>query len=106
MIKRSFIALFAFFAAAVLCMALTRSARADGFIIIENPEPVPGHFSFAPLEVTYHRVNVEIDDRVAVTSVDQEFRNPHSRPTEGTYIFPLPAGAHLDKFSMDIDGKQ
>src|SRR3954468_20162191 len=82
-------------------------ARADGFIIVANPESaVPGHFAFAPLEVVYHRVSVQIDDRVAVTSVDQEFRNPHSHRTEGTYIFPLPPGAHLDKFSMDVDGKQ
>ncbi|MDB5357894.1 MAG: vault protein inter-alpha-trypsin protein [Phycisphaerales bacterium] len=80
--------------------------RADGFIIIHNPPPtvVPGHFAFAPLEVVYHHVNVEINDQVATTSVDQEFFNPNSRDLEGTYIFPLPAGAHIDKFSMDING--
>ena len=43
---------------------------------------MPGHFPFAPLEIGYHRVNVEIDDRVAVTSVDQEFRNPGGARTE------------------------
>jgi Ca-activated chloride channel family protein len=75
-------------------------------IIIHDPQPVPGHFPFAPLEVTYHRVSVEIDDRVAVTSVDQEFRNPGSARLEGTYLFPLPVGAHIDKFSMDINGTQ
>ncbi|MDB5303951.1 MAG: hypothetical protein JWM97_1500, partial [Phycisphaerales bacterium] len=53
--------------------------RADGFIIIHNPPPtvVPGHFAFAPLEVVYHHVNVEINDQVATTSVDQEFFNPN-----------------------------
>src|SRR5262249_26814736 len=25
---------------------------------------------------------------------------------EGTFIFPIPKGAHLDKFTMEIDGKQ
>ncbi|MDB5300819.1 MAG: vault protein inter-alpha-trypsin protein, partial [Phycisphaerales bacterium] len=81
--------------------------RADGFIIIHNPPPtvVPGHFAFAPLEVVYHHVNVEINDQVATTSVDQEFFNPNRGDLEGTYIFPLPAGAHIDKFSMDINGK-
>jgi len=83
-----------------------RSARADGFIIVEHPVRVPGHFPFAPLEIAYHHVNVQIDDRVAVTSVDEEFRNPGGVRTEGTYIFPLPAGAHIDKFSMDINGTQ
>jgi Ca-activated chloride channel homolog len=80
-------------------------ARADGFIVVDDPpRPLPGHFGFAPLEVSYHRVTVAITDLVAVTSVDEEFVNPGDRRLEGTYIFPLPDGAHIDRFSMDIDG--
>src|SRR5207244_438455 len=85
-----------------------RVARADGFIVIHQPPPnaAPhGHFSFAPLEVSYHRVNVEVNDLVATTSVDQEFYNPNSARLEGTYLFPLPDGAHIDRFSMDVNGK-
>jgi Ca-activated chloride channel family protein len=82
-------------------------ANADGLIVIDNPlHPVPGHFTFAPLAVTYHRVTVEIDGLVAVTSVDEEFFNPGNDRLEGTYVFPLPEGAHIDRFSMDINGKQ
>jgi Ca-activated chloride channel family protein len=84
------------------------SARGDGFIVIHNPpsRPVtPGHFSFAPLEVTYHRVNVEVTDSVATTTVDQEFYNPNSQQLEGTYLFPLPEGTHIDRFAMDVNGK-
>ena len=92
-----------------LCALFPGLARADGFIVIHNPpQPVPvprGHFSFAPLEVVYHRVNVDINDQVAVTSVDQEFYNPNSQRLEGTYLFPLPEGAHIDKFSMDVNGR-
>lgn len=97
-------------AAALLVLTLFASppaVRADGFIVIHNPPEssrVPGHFSFAPLEVTYHRVNVEVTDSVAVTSVDQEFYNPNNQRLEGTYLFPLPEGAHIDKFSMDVNG--
>ena len=84
-------------------------ARADGFIVIHppaTPVPVPpGHFSFAPLEVSFHHVTIDIKDQVAVTSVDQEFINPNHQQLEGTYLFPLPAGAHIYKFSMDINGK-
>ena len=47
-------------------------ARADGFIVVERPFLVrPGHFPFAPLEVTSHHVEVKIDSQVAVTSIDQ-----------------------------------
>src|SRR6266436_7729579 len=88
------------------CPALV---RADGFIVIHQPPtpvPVPpGHFSFAPLEVSFHNVSVEIKDQVAGTSVDEEFVNPNHQQLEGTYLFPLPSGAHIDKFSMDINGK-
>lgn len=93
----------------LICLfALPLFALGDGFIVI-NPGPTPfpvprGHFPFAPLEVTYHRVNVEINDQVAITSVDEEFYNPNAQQLEGTYLFPLPAGAHIDKFSMDING--
>src|SRR3954463_12194496 len=79
---------------------------ADGFIIVERPMPVPpGHFAFAPLEVTNHHVDVKIDRQVAVTSIDQEFYNPNDQRLEGLYIFPVPKGAHIDKFSMEIGGK-
>jgi Ca-activated chloride channel family protein len=81
-------------------------ARGDGFIVVERPFLVrPGHFPFAPLEVTSHHVEVKIDSQVAVTSIDQEFYNPNDQRLEGTYMFPVPKGAHIDKFSMEIGGK-
>lgn len=92
------------FVVAVLLLPVL--ALADGFIVIHDPpRPTPGHFNFAPLQVSYHRVNVEVKNRVAVTSIDQEFINPNSQQLEGTYLFPLPEGAHIDKFSMDVNGK-
>src|SRR4051794_34234954 len=93
---------------ALLLVVFPMLARADGFIVIHNPVTVvPGHFTFAPLEVSFHHVTVDIRDQVATTSVDEEFYNPNGgRPLEGTYLFPLPPGAHIDKFSMDVNGKQ
>ena len=101
--------------ASLFALAGTAISSADGLIIIHppwdhpgpHPMPVvpPGHFTFAPLAVNYHRVNVEINDLAATTSIDQEFYNPNNARLEGTYVFPLPPGAHIDKFAMDIDGK-
>jgi Ca-activated chloride channel homolog len=80
--------------------------RGDGFIVVERPFLIPpGHFPFAPLEVSSHHVDVKIDGQVAVTSIDQEFYNPNDQRLEGIYIFPVPKGAHIDKFSMEIGGK-
>jgi Ca-activated chloride channel family protein len=89
----------------LLAVMFAPLTRADGFIVISDGPAVPGHFTFAPLEVTYHRVTVDVTDQVAVTNVDQEFYNPNARQLEGTYLFPLPEGSHIDKFSMDINGK-
>ena len=92
----------------VLCLTGSRTS-ADGFIVINQPvasiNVPPGHFPFAPLEVSFHHVSVQIKDQVAVTSVDEEFVNPNPTQLEGTYLFPLPEGAHIDRFSMDINGK-
>ena len=60
------------FLTALTLLTLPILSLADGFIVVHSTSPVPvprGHFSFAPLEVTYHRVNVEINDQVAVTHV-------------------------------------
>src|SRR5579884_1958928 len=104
MVRRVGFLLFGMMAAVLF---LARGALGDGLIVIQDPhvEVVRGHFTFAPLEVTYHRVNCEIHDQVATTSVEQEFYNPNGMRLEGDYIFPIPADARIDKFAMDIDGK-
>ncbi len=92
---------------------LTAGVRADGFIVIHNPPPfVPPHphmppprFVFAPLEVVFHKVDVEIAGQKATTRVEQEFFNPNNANLEGEYIFPIPKGAHLDKFTMRVGDK-
>ncbi len=114
------------FACSLLLMAFGAmiSAYADGFIVVDEshwwPGPRPPHPGpppwprppmpvprpYAPLEVTYHHVTVKIDGQVSTTSVDQEFFNPNPQRLEGTYLFPVPKGAQIDKFTMDIGGKQ
>jgi Ca-activated chloride channel homolog len=77
---------------------------ADGMIVI--PRPVPQIDTPFPLSVKYHHVETSVKDGLARTSVDQEFFNPTNRRLEGMYIFPLPAGAVINNFSMEIDGRQ
>jgi len=87
-------------------------ARADGLIVIRDqpvvrqPHPGPHHHPFAPLEVRYHHVTVKITDQVAVTEVDQTFYNPNNQALEGSYLFPIPRGAQIDRFTMEVNGKQ
>ncbi len=93
----------------LLFILIPALALADGMIIIPRPPhpPYPPHYppALTPLEVRYHHVTVRITDQVAVTEVDQLFYNPHPLQLEGTYLFPVPRGGQLDRFSMEIDGR-
>ncbi len=94
-------------AAFTLAFALAAPVRADGFIVINRPVPGPAaNFAFAPLEVSYHHVNVKIDGQICTTSVDEDFYNPNPQQLEGTYLFPVPKTAQIDKFTMEINGKE
>jgi len=91
---------------AVFLLLLSDKIFADGFIVIDRP-PVPNAVSTPfPLEVKYHHVNVKINDLAAVTEIDQEFYNPTGMRLEGYYLFPVPEGAVIKKFSMFINGKE
>lgn len=85
----------------LLCFSTTQ-VYADGFII---PQPRRGEL-IPPLSVKYHRVQVNILDQVAKTTIDQVFINHHSRDIEGMYIFPLPKDASISEFSMYIGDKK
>ncbi|MCM8769946.1 MAG: VIT and VWA domain-containing protein [Candidatus Omnitrophica bacterium] len=89
--------------------------QADGLIVIPRPpiwppphplpRPVPPPQSPFPLDVRYHRVSVSIKNQAATTTIDQAFYNPTDNQLEGFYLFPLPEGASIKSFSMELDGK-
>jgi Ca-activated chloride channel family protein len=91
----------------LLCCSILR-AQADGLIVVNPMNGLTPRqpYAFAPLEITYHHVNVKINGQIASTVVDQEFYNPNPQRLEGTYLFPVPKGAQIDKFSMEIGGRQ
>lgn len=67
---------------------------------------IPTEKTLPPLALLSHKVEVAIEDQVGVTRVEQVFRNHTDRPLEATYIFPVPKGASVRKFSMWVDGKE
>ena len=52
-----------------------------------------------------HHVDVEIDNQVATTRIEQVFANHSDRMAEGTYVFPLPVGAAVSDLIMWVDGR-
>ena len=67
---------------------------------------IPVEPDIPPLAMLNHHVNVSLEDQVAVTKVEQTFRNHTSRNLEATYVFPVPAGASVREFAMYVNGQR
>src|SRR5437899_3019801 len=84
--------------AMMLVLALAPSSQAAGLLI-------PKEKSVPPLAMLNHHVSIAVDDQVAVTKIEQTFRNHTDNALEATYIFPVPKGASVTQFTMVVDGK-
>src|SRR5262245_57410850 len=83
----------------VTLLVVAGAAQAKGLLIPEDK-------SLPPLAMLNHKVTIAVEDQVAVTHVEQTFRNHTDRNLEATYVFPVPKGATVNKFSMWVDGKK
>ncbi len=106
----------------LVSLSLNSTSFAAGLIIVNDPaqpdrllrppDAIPRHGPNSRplppgcvLEMTAHRVEARIKEQFAVTEIAQEFKNPTNLRLEGTFLFPVPKGAQLRKFTMEIDGK-
>ncbi|WP_020469265.1 VIT domain-containing protein [Zavarzinella formosa] len=85
--------------AAFFGLTLAGAGQAAGLLIPEDKQ-------LPPLAMVHHRVNIAIEEQVAVTTVEQSFRNHTNRVLEAVYLFPVPKGATVNKFAMWVDGKE
>lgn len=58
-----------------------------------------------PIQVTSAKVDVTIHGFIAETRMTLTFYNPHSRTLEGEFTFPLPEGAFISGYALDINGQ-
>src|SRR6266436_7738719 len=75
------------------------AAHARGLLIPEDK-------TLPPLAMLNHKVSITLEDQVAITNVEQTFRNHTQRELEATYVFPVPKGASVNKFKMTVNGKE
>lgn len=85
-------------AATFLLGALPQSARAAGLLV-----PVGGTES---MTIAHQKVSVHINNGIAVTTVDQVFRNKAGFAQEAVYRFPVPEKGSVSNFSLWINGKE
>ncbi len=65
----------------------------------------PKDGSLPALEIKDQHVRVVIEDGYAVTTVEQQFHNPHPQDLEAIYSFPVPEHGAVSEFTLWIDGK-
>ncbi|MFP6672533.1 MAG: VIT and VWA domain-containing protein [Pirellulaceae bacterium] len=82
----------------LLFFASTSATYANGLLIPVEPD-------LPPLAMLNHHVDVNIEDQLAVTRVQQTFRNHTDRKLEANYVFPVPAGASVRNFTMWVNGR-
>lgn len=75
------------------------SALCGGVIIVhsENGNYMP--------ECRSVKINSSVNQGVAVTEIEQVFYNASAARQEGWFVFPVPPGARISDFKMDINGK-
>jgi Ca-activated chloride channel family protein len=69
--------------------------------------PPPGGVATDPrwLTIDYLRVEVDINQQIAETLVKMQFTNRGEGLAEGTFLFPLPRGAAVERLTMVINGQ-
>lgn len=91
-------------------LATTTGANAAGIAVVTPPECDPACPDIVSvgdqLVVKNQTVNVTIENQLATTEVEQTLHNPNDWIAEGTYLFPAPEGAAIDRFTMTVDGKE
>ena len=82
-----------------LLIVCAGTAAAQGIVI-------PVDQDLPPLALERHHVRIEINKQTAITTVEQIFVNNTERRLEAQYIFPVPRGAAMTRFTMLVNGKE
>ncbi len=100
MFRRSTVMMVCAIIAAVLC----GSEAANSMIIVTPREGqlFPRH----AVELIEQKIDVRLSDRAAEVSVECIYHNTTNVDLEGEWIFPLPAEAAVDRFSMFVGGEE
>ena len=88
--QRTFLVLFSLF-----FLTISAALPAAAQVVITDP---------GSLKIDYQRVQVTIEDQIASTHIDMQFTNHSRNLVEGTFVFPLPLGAAVDRLTMHVDG--
>ena len=83
---------------ALFC-SLTLCAQAPAALLVKQGK------NYEEMRLTKLDVDVRIHGFLAETTSTMTFANPHDRVLEGDMYFPLPEGATVNGYALDIDGQ-
>jgi Ca-activated chloride channel family protein len=94
-------------AAAIACLSLPSQAQAP--VVIPRPSIAPPRIEIrqpdvGPMQTREMSVSTRINGLHAVVETTVLFHNPNARDLEGELIFPLPDGAAVCGYALDIGG--
>ena len=84
-----------------LLLMLPQLCTATGALFVR---PLNSQQTFTTMSIRTYDADVEIQDQIAVTHVDQTFFNASNARVEATYIFPLPDGAVITELIYWFNG--
>ncbi|MDP6544520.1 MAG: VIT domain-containing protein [Phycisphaerae bacterium] len=87
-----------------IVLFLAAAAGAQNVVPVMLVRPKAGK-PLEPITLAAVDTKVRIIGRVAETSTTMTFHNPHNRVLEGELYFPLPQGATVSGYALDIKGK-
>ena len=97
-----------------LCF-ITTVATGQNMIIPRPPRPIPPLppiviklpviDNILPVQVTDVEIEANVDGVLTETKVSMTLHNPNGRILEGELNFPLPAGATVAGYALDVNGK-
>lgn len=91
-----------FFYSILIFLFLSSLAFSSGIIAVPPESDLGIDKVYLSVESFYE--NIEVREGIAHITIDEIFINPYDKTVEGIFLFPLPEGASVNKFSMLIDG--
>ena len=96
-------------ATATAAFAIPSTAFGQGMFLHDRIPPTePSQSQRWQPQFTLQEISVDanIKDQIAKTQVTQTFKNTSNRTIETTFVFPLPADAAIENFTLMVDGKE
>ncbi len=66
---------------------------------------LPGGSKPLPFNILAEDIVIKIQDNMAITRIEQVFKNPTNQTVEAEYKFPIPENAYLTGYDMEVNGR-